>query len=106
MGLFNRSVVRGDPLYPAYVRQEREPSSFKIMFNVGLDQLPIGWDAASEDEAITTFLEFLNDEEQVIATDPRAVPSPGWRRVNVWFNGVHKSVLFKITWVGGFTVEK
>lgn len=106
MGISDRRKHRGDPMFPAYVRPKSTSSNFQVNIDVGFGVVPIGWDAASEEEATASFLTFLQDESSVQEIDGWAVPRPGWRRVHVKFHGVAKTLTFRPDWIAGFTIEK
>jgi hypothetical protein len=108
VSLFQRRQVRGDHMLPGFARERRYSSRWVITASLGSSgDVQIGWDAgATEDEAIETFLEFLEDEDEVRAVSPEEVPRSGFRRLHVIFSGSHKTIVFRPEWVAGFTVER
>jgi hypothetical protein len=112
VSLYDRRGVRGDPLIPAYVRRTRGVSggganTWKITTSLGgFANVPILWDGASEDDAVTSFVEFLTDDHRVGQLDRWAVPVAGWRRIDVRFQGELKRLVFQSQWVASFSIER
>jgi hypothetical protein len=106
VSLFERRSGRGDAMYPGFARPYREPRAFTVTASLGgFGLIGIAWDAASLDEAIVTFTQFLEDEDEVRRVSPDEVPGPGLRKLSVMFNGAPKILIFRPEWVAGWTVD-
>jgi len=107
VSLFERRGGRGDPLLPGYVRGYSEPRKWTVTASLsGFGAVGIAWNAGStHDDAIESFLTFLEDDDEVRSIAPEEIPRPGWRRLHVIFEGLHKEIVFRSDWVAGFTVE-
>lgn len=58
----------------------------------GYPDVPIEWQADSEEHARSSFLEWLEQDE--------------WKTVDVVFNGSAQQLTFRTSWVAGFTIGK
>lgn len=104
MGLFR---ARDPLIHPAYVRSRQpDPARWTITISIGgFTGVPIPWDGDTQDDAVESFLAFLEDETEVIAVDVWAVPRPGFRRVRAKFQGIPNVLVFRPEWIAGFIVE-
>lgn len=68
----------------------------------GFKEVGIPWEGTSYEDARDSFLEFLyNDDEFGIASTE---PHKYYRSTYVNFNGKHQLLVFRTTWIDGFTV--
>lgn len=95
-------------MLPAYAQNRAYPAKWLITSSLGgFANVPIGWYAGdTEQEAIATFLEFIDNDESVARLAPEEMPAPGWRQLHVIFQGEHKTLVFRSEWVAGFTIER
>jgi hypothetical protein len=108
VGLFSRRPGRGDPLLPGFARERAFTSRWSITASIGgFSDIVIAWDAGDTiEEAIETFLAFIEDDDDVERLSPIDTPRSSWRRLHVVFQGQHKEIVFVAQWVSSFTIER